>query len=70
MQRTQELLLIDVHFMTCSACILIKLTTTSPGVVPPTMGWALLNQPLRKFPTVLATALSYGSIFLIEVLSP
>jgi hypothetical protein len=34
--------------LACSACILIELRTTSPGVASHTMGWALPNQSLIK----------------------
>ena len=44
--------------------LLIESTTTSPGMAPPTMGWALSHQSLRKCPTAGA----YGSIFSIDVI--
>ena len=34
--------------MACSACSLIEPRTSSPGMAPPTMGWALPQQSLRK----------------------
>ena len=34
--------------MACSVCFLIEPRTTSPGMAPLTMGWALPDQSLRK----------------------
>jgi hypothetical protein len=34
-------LLTDLLLMACSACFLIEPRTTSPVMVPPTVGWAL-----------------------------
>jgi hypothetical protein len=42
------LLLIGLHPMVCSACFLIEPSTTSPGVMPPTIGWVLSHQSLIK----------------------
>jgi hypothetical protein len=35
-----------LSLMACSAWILIERMTTSPGMAPSTMGWALLNSSL------------------------
>ena len=36
----------DLLLMVCSVCFLTEPRTTSPGMVPPTVGWALIQQPL------------------------
>jgi hypothetical protein len=41
MQKLWRLLLTGLLLMTCSACFLIEPMTASPGMAPPTMGWAL-----------------------------
>jgi hypothetical protein len=41
-------LLTSLLLMACSAFSLIKLRTTSPGMAPATMGWALPSQSLNK----------------------
>jgi hypothetical protein len=51
MQRPWRVLLTGLLPMACSACFVIKPRTTSTGVAPPTMGWALLNRWLiEKMP--------------------
>jgi hypothetical protein len=58
-------LLIDLFFLACSACYLIKPRATRTGMTPPTTGWAFPYWSLlRKFPTGLPTAWSYGGIIL------
>lgn len=42
------MLLSDLLIMSCLAWFLIKPRTTSPGIAPPTMDWALPHQPLVK----------------------
>jgi hypothetical protein len=45
-------LLTGLLLVACSACFLIEPRTTSPGMAPPTMGWALPHQTLiMKMPT-------------------
>ena len=56
--------------LACSVFFLIEPRTNSPGLVPPTMGWALRPWSLRKGPTGLPAAwfhrrgifLSWGSL--------
>jgi hypothetical protein len=44
-------LLTGLLLTVCSACFLIKPRTTSPGMAPPTIGWALPHQsPIKKIP--------------------
>jgi len=50
----------------CSACFPVEPRTTSPAMVPPTVGWALPHQSLIK---KISYRLAYSSIFSIEVLS-
>jgi hypothetical protein len=38
MQRPWRRMLTGLHFMACSACFLLELRTTSPGMAPPTYG--------------------------------
>lgn len=39
----------------------------SPGMIPTVIGWTLPDQPLiKKMPTGLPTAQSFGGIFVIE----
>jgi hypothetical protein len=40
MQRSWRVLLTGLLLMACSACFLIKLRTTSPGMAGPTQQWA------------------------------
>jgi hypothetical protein len=42
------MLLTELLLMALSACFLIEPRITSPGIVPPTMGWALPHQSLIK----------------------
>ena len=50
----------DFLIMAHSACFLIELTTTCPGLVTPTVGWTLPYQSLiNKMPTGLFIAWSY-----------
>lgn len=42
------LLLPGLLFMPCSACFLTEPRTTSPGMVSPTVGWALSHKLLIK----------------------
>ena len=62
-------LLIGFLSMACSACFLTEPRTTSPGMAPQTIGWALPTQSLIKkmINTGLSTTRPYGDIFLIEV---
>ena len=54
-EATEECCLLACSPMACSTCFIIKLGTTSPGVAPPTMGWALPHQSLiKKMPHRLA----------------
>ena len=48
MQGPQRVLLTGLLLMACSACFLIESRTTSPGMAPPTMGWALPCQSLIR----------------------
>jgi hypothetical protein len=41
-------LLTGLRHMACSACFLIESRTSSPGMAPPTRGWALFHQSLIK----------------------
>jgi hypothetical protein len=41
MQRPWRVLLTGLLPLACSACCLIEPKTTSPGMAPPTLGWAL-----------------------------
>jgi hypothetical protein len=34
--------------LVCSNCFLMELRSTSPGMAPPTMGWAILQKSLIK----------------------
>lgn len=43
-----RILLTGLLSMACLACLLIESRTTSPGMIPLTMGWALLHQSLIK----------------------
>lgn len=38
----EGVLLLGLFFITCLACLFIKPRITSPGVAPPTVGWASL----------------------------
>jgi hypothetical protein len=53
--------------LACSACFLIELRTTSPGMAPPTLGWALPHQSLRKGLRDLPTLHLTEAFFSIEV---
>lgn len=53
--------------MPCSACFLPEPRTTSQGMVPSTMVWALHHKSPRKYPVGMPTACPFGSIFSIEV---
>ena len=48
LQRQQRELLPGLLLMACSACFLIEPRTTSPGMAPLTMGWALPYQSIMK----------------------
>jgi hypothetical protein len=39
-EAMEGMLLTGLLSMTCSACFVIELKTTSPGIAPPKMGWA------------------------------
>jgi hypothetical protein len=52
--------------MACSACFLIEPRTTSPGLAPPTMGWALPHQSIiKKIPYRLAYRLILMEAFFV-----
>ena len=56
--------------MACSTCFLTEPRTTSPGMAPPTMGWALLYQSLiKKMPYKFTYSQSHRGIFKIKVFS-
>lgn len=59
--------LIGLLPITCSVCFLIETRSTSPGLVPPTMGWTLPHQSLIKkmfYPKMLwRNFLNWGSFF-------
>lgn len=44
----EGVLLISSPLMSCLSCLFIKLSTTCPSLVPPTVGCALSHQPLIK----------------------
>ena len=48
MQRPWRVLLTDLLLMACTACFLKEPRTTSPGMAPPKVGWALPHQSLSK----------------------
>jgi hypothetical protein len=55
----------EYHFLACSACSLIEPRTTSPGMAPPTMGWALTHiSIIKKMPYRLAYSLIVWRHFL------
>lgn len=58
-----RVLFTGLFLMACSACYLVETRTTSPGIVPPIMGWALPHQSRRKWLTIG----SYGGISSIQV---
>ena len=54
--------------MACSACFLIEPRTTSPGMTPPTMGWALSHWSLiKKMPCRLTCSWTLWRHFLLRV---
>ena len=56
-----------LFLMASSDCLIIVARTTSPGVAPLTMGWALSNQSLiKKIPYKLCRAQCQGGIFSTE----
>lgn len=48
MWEPREMLLAGFFLVAFSACFLIELRTTNPGVASATMGWALHHQSLIK----------------------
>jgi hypothetical protein len=66
-----ELLLIGLLLLACLACFFIAHRTTSPGMVPPILDWALLLQsPTKKVhyrlvhsPILWRCFLTYESLF-------
>lgn len=67
-QKKWRVLPTGLLFMASSACALRASKTTSPEAAPPTRaGLSHTNYELRKCPTALPTAQSYGSVFLIEI---
>lgn len=58
MQSPWKVLLAGLLPKTFSACFLIESRTTSQGMAPPTMSWALTHQSLiKKMPSSLPTAM-------------
>ena len=56
--------LIDLLITTCLACFLIEPRTASPGIAPPTMGWTLPHQSLRRISHSTACSWIYKRHFL------
>lgn len=54
--------------MAHSATFILLPKTTCPGVMLPTVGWALSNHQSRKWSTELPTVQSDGNIFPTEIL--
>ena len=69
-QKHGRMLLSGLPTKTYSSCFLIHLLTTSSGLTPPTMGWALpQNYQLRKYSKTFYTDKYNGGIFSVDILS-
>jgi hypothetical protein len=64
MQRPWRALLTGLFLMACSTCFLIEPNTTGPGMIPPTIDWALPQKLVKKGLPVALSSEAFSQVTL------